>query len=225
MQKNLFLPVVKRIGRFADFTIHLSMMDFSFFLQDDVLQICRDLLGKYLFTQRDGQIAGGVITEVEAYKGINDRGSHAFGGRRTQRNEMMYHEGGVVYMYLCYGMHHMLNFVTNREGIPDAILVRGIYPTHGEELMLMRTGKPRISYNVTDGPGKVSKALGLTVADNGCSIAYPGIWIEDRGLVVNDNLVETLPRIGIDYAGEDANLPYRYLLNPKHLSRLLPDFQ
>lgn len=205
----------------------LNMLDFikidtPFFLQDDVLKICRKLLGKYLFTQRDGQIAGGIITEVEAYKGTNDRGSHAFGGRRTQRNEMMYHNGGVVYMYLCYGMHHMLNFVTNHEGIPDAILVRGIFPTHGEELMLMRTGKPRISYAVTDGPGKVSKALGLTMADNGCAITYPSIWIEDRGIIVPDDHVDTLPRIGIDYAGEDAKLPYRYFLNPRHLRQSLP---
>jgi len=200
-------------------------MDSSFFLQTDVLQICRDLLGKYLFTQRDGQIAGGIITEVEAYKGTDDRGSHAFGGRRTQRNEMMYHEGGVVYMYLCYGMHAMLNFVTNREGIPDAILVRSIYPTHGEELMLMRTGKPRISYAVTDGPGKVSKALGLTVADNGCSITYPEIWIEDRGIIVDDNMIAKTPRIGIDYAGEDAMLPYRFVLDPQRLAQMIPDLR
>ena len=117
----------------------------SYFLQHDVLSISRDLIGKYLFSIREGQIAGGIISEVEAYKGVNDRASHAYGGRRTKRNEMMYHEGGVVYMYLCYGMHAMLNFVTNEADTPDAILVRGIIPTHGEELMLRRTGKSHVT--------------------------------------------------------------------------------
>ena len=197
------------------------MLNQSFFLHDDVLHICRNLLGKSLFTQRNGQIAGGIISEVEAYKGFNDRGSHAFGGRKTKRNEMMYHEGGVVYMYLCYGMHTMLNFVTNAEGIPDAILVRGILPTHGEELMLMRTHKTCISHTLTNGPGKVSKALGLTIADNGCAITYPNIWIEDRGIILTDSQIEKRPRIGIDYAGEDANLPYRFLLNDPTIRQLL----
>ena len=106
-------------------------MNLDYFLNPDVVFLARDLLGKYVFTQIDGQIAGGYITETEAYKGFTDRGSHAFGGRRTKRNEMMYAEGGRAYVYLCYGMHHMLNFVSNEEGTPDAVLIRGIMPTHG----------------------------------------------------------------------------------------------
>ena len=112
-----------------------------YFQNKDVLFLAKDLLGKYVFTQIDGQITGGIITETEAYKGIHDKASHAYGGRRTQRNEMMYATGGVAYIYLCYGMHYMLNFVTNQQNIPDAILIRAIKPTHGEELMLKRTGK------------------------------------------------------------------------------------
>ena len=184
----------------------------SYFLQHDVLTVARDLLGKYLFTLKDGQLTGGVVSEVEAYKGIADRASHAFGGRRTRRNEMMYHEGGVVYMYLCYGMHNMLNIVTNVEDVPDAILIRGIIPTHGEELMLMRTRKSAITPAIGSGPGKVSKLLGLTVADNGCPLTGDTIWIEDRGVLVPDSQVEVTPRIGVDYAGEDALLPYRFLI-------------
>ncbi len=157
-------------------------------------------------------MAGGIISEVEAYNGVGDKASHAFGGRRTKRNEMMYHEGGVAYMYLCYGMHAMLNFVTNVENCPEAILVRGIIPTHGEELMLQRTGKNRISNDLTNGPGKVCKALGLTTADNGCPLDSATLWIEDRGLLVPDEKVAITPRIGIDYAEEDALLPYRFLL-------------
>ena len=190
----------------------MNRLQKSYFLGHDVLAIARDLLGKYLFTLKDGQLAGGIISEVEAYKGTADKASHAYGGRRTRRNEMMYHEGGVAYMYLCYGMHNMLNFVTNEEGIPDAVLIRGIIPTHGEELMLRRTGKTRMSRDIGSGPGKVSKLLGLTVADNGCPLTGDTVWIEDRGLQIPANQIEITPRIGVDYAGEDALLPYRFLI-------------
>ena len=124
---------------------------------------------------------------------------------------MMYHEGGVAYVYLCYGMHHLLNFVTNIDGIPDAVLIRGIMPTHGEELMLQRTGKRKITPDIGIGPGKVSKLLGLTVADNGISLCGDKLWIEDRGVVVPEDRIEITPRIGVDYAGEDALLPYRFV--------------
>lgn len=193
----------------------MKQLQKSYFLQDDVLAITRDLLGKYVFTCKDGQITGGIISEVEAYKGIEDRASHAFGGRRTHRNEMMYHEGGVAYMYLCYGMHAMLNFVTNGENIPDAVLIRRILPTHGEELMLQRTGKTHITPDISNGPGKVSKALGLSVSDNGQPLNSNNIWLEDRGLLIADTQVDITPRVGVDYAGEDAKLPYRFILNNK----------
>lgn len=193
----------------------MKQLQKSYFLQDDVLKITRDLLGKYVFTCKDGQISGGIISEVEAYKGIEDRASHAFGGRRTRRNEMMYHEGGVAYMYLCYGMHAMLNFVTNVEDIPDAVLIRGILPTHGEELMLQRTGKTHITPDISNGPGKVSKALGLSVSDNGQSLESETIWLEDRGVIIPDTQIDITPRIGVDYAGEDAKRPYRFILNNK----------
>lgn len=187
----------------------------DYFLNADVLAIARDLLGKSLFTRVDGQLTGGLICEVEAYNGTGDRASHAYGGRRTRRNEMMYHEGGVAYIYLCYGMHHLLNFVTNTDGIPDAILIRGIIPTHGEELMLQRTGKRKVTPDIGIGPGKVSKLLGLTVADNGLSLCGNTLWSENRGTLVPDKQVETTPRIGVDYAGVDALLPYRFVWHPE----------
>lgn len=183
----------------------------DYFLTDDVVAVARDLIGKSLFTMVDGQLAGGVICETEAYKGTSDRASHAFGGRRTKRNEMMYREGGVAYVYLCYGMHHLLNFVTNAADIPDAVLIRGIVPTHGTELMLRRTGKRKVTPDIGIGPGKVSKLLGLTVADNGLSLCGEKLWIEDRSLVVPDNAILVTPRIGVDYAGADALLPYRFV--------------
>ena len=184
----------------------------DYFLTDDVVAVARDLIGKSLFTMVDGQLAGGVICETEAYKGTNDRASHAFGGRRTKRNEMMYHEGGVAYVYLCYGMHHLLNFVTNAMDIPDAVLIRGIVPTHGEELMLHRTGKRKITRDIGIGPGKVSKLLGITVEDNGLSLCGDRLWIEDRRLLVPDSAIQVTPRIGVDYAGEDAKRPYRFVM-------------
>lgn len=190
----------------------ITLMFPDYFLGTDVVFLAKDLLGKYVFTQIDGQIAGGIITETEAYRGITDRASHAYGGRRTQRNEMMYAAGGVAYIFLCYGMHHMLNFVTNAKDVPDAVLIRGIQPTHGEELMLKRTGKNRCTPALTDGPGKVCKALGITMSENGTSLFSDRLWVEDRGMVVPDNQIITGPRVGVDYAGEDAKLPWRFLV-------------
>ncbi|MCQ2280375.1 MAG: DNA-3-methyladenine glycosylase [Bacteroidales bacterium] len=184
----------------------------EYFLNDNVVFLAKDLLGKYVFTMIDGQLAGGMISETEAYCGTNDRASHAFGGRRTKRNEMMYARGGVAYIYLCYGMHHMLNFVTNGQGTPDAVLIRGIIPTHGEELMLRRTGKTQGSLALTDGPGKVCKALGINMQLNGVSLNSDILWVEDRGVVIPSNQIAAGPRIGVDYAGEDAKLPWRFFL-------------
>ena len=183
----------------------------SYYLSSDVVALARDLLGKYLFTGIGGQLSGGIITETEAYKGVNDRACHSFGGRRTIRNEMMYHAGGVSYVYLCYGMHSMFNVVTNVEDEPEAVLVRAIYPTHGEELMLQRLRKTQMSPALTNGPGKLTKALGITREQNGCSLQSDVIWIEDRNLWISDEKVEVTPRIGVDYAGGDALLPYRFV--------------
>jgi DNA-3-methyladenine glycosylase len=201
----------------------------DYYQQEDVLFIAKDLLGKWLFTQFDGQLCGGMITETEAYMGVTDRASHAFGGRRTARNEMMYAAGGVIYVYQCYGIHALLNIVTHKAGTPEAILIRGIFPTHGEELMLRRLGKIQISSKLTDGPGKLSKALGIKKIHNGLSLQSNQIWIEGRGEAIPETQIRTTPRIGVDYAGEDALLPYRFITSvspseyiaakstPKHL--------
>jgi DNA-3-methyladenine glycosylase len=125
---------------------------------------------------------------------------------------MMYVQGGVVYVYFCYGIHNMLNIVTNQQDTPDAVLIRAIYATHGEELMLQRTGKPQMNPQVTNGPGKVTKALGITISDNGESLQDNHIWVEDRGLNMANTKILNTPRIGVDYAGEDALLLYRFKL-------------
>lgn len=184
----------------------------DYFLNPDVLFLAKDLIGKYVFTQIGGQIAGGMIIETEAYRGTEDRASHAFGGRRTKRNEMMYAQGGVAYVYFCYGMHYMLNFVTNQCDIPDAVLIRAILPTHGEELMLKRTGKKQCVPEITSGPGKLCKALGISMSENGASLFGNTVWVEDRGVRFQPQRIESAPRIGIAYAQEDALLPYRFVL-------------
>lgn len=193
----------------------------SFYLGSDVVSIARRLIGKKLVTLFNGKKTSGIITETEAYSGITDRASHAFGGRFTSRTSVMYQTGGTAYVYLCYGVHSLFNVVTNVSGVPDAVLIRGIKPCDGIDTMLQRTGKQRIDRNFGIGPGKVSKCLGihfshsgmpLTVANSGLSGEDLNIWIEETNFDFNQNDICAGPRIGVDYAGADALLPYRFVL-------------
>lgn len=193
----------------------MTLLPPNFFLQKDVIKIAQSLLGCYLFTCIEGQISGGIIIETEAYKAENDKANHAYGGKKTKKNAMMFEEGGIAYIYLCYGMHCLLNFVTNAKNIPDAVLIRSIYPTHGLELMQKRTKKNRATPSITDGPGKLTKALGIDISQNGASLCSNTLWIEDRGLKTSPDKIIASPRIGIDYAGDDALLPYRFNLSPE----------
>ena len=190
----------------------------SFYLGTDVVSIAKELLGKVLLTNSDDQITGGIITETEAYAGITDRASHAFDGRRTDRTEIMYQIGGTAYVYLCYGVHSLFNIVTNVENIPHAILIRAIKPVEGIPMILLRTGRNTLKKESTDGPGKVSKALGIHYKDSGIDLTMPvmnsqkQIWIEDRGIKIHPSEIMATPRIGVNYAGTDALLPYRFLI-------------
>lgn len=183
----------------------------SFYLREDVLEISQDLLGKVLMTNVHGLLTGGIITETEAYQGPEDRASHAFGGRRTKRNEVMYHRGGVAYVYLIYGIHSMFNIVTNHLDIPHAILVRAIWPLIGLEHMLKRRGMDHLTSKLASGPGTLAQALGIDLSLNGQSLEGPLIWIEDHEIQVDKNLIIKGPRVGIDYAGEHAHLPWRFI--------------
>ncbi len=173
------------------------------------------MLGNYLFTCIGDRLTGGMITETEAYRGVQDRASHAFGGRRTKRTRVMFEEGGVAYVYLCYGIHSLFNIVTNEKDVPDAILVRGIVPTHGRGTMGLRLRREVDPMTPVTGPGLVSKALGITTDLSGLPLVRMkngnAIWIEDRKMGVPPDQISSLPRIGVDYAGPDAALPYRYL--------------
>lgn len=182
----------------------------SFYLDDNVVHLSKSLLGKYLFTSIDGVITGGYIVETEAYNGIIDRASHAFGDRNTPRTKTMYLQGGIAYVYLCYGIHEMFNIVTSGEGIPRAILIRAIEPTDGIEAMLYRRKMEVFKPTITRGPGSVAKALGISRAINAISLQSDTLWLEDRGLIIPDESIVAAPRIGVDYAGTDALLPYRF---------------
>jgi DNA-3-methyladenine glycosylase len=193
-----------------------------FYIRSDVVTIARELLGKYLYTQVDGTTTAGIITETEAYAGETDQASHAWKGRRTDRTEVMYGAGGTAYIYLCYGVHSLFNVVTNRKEIPHAILVRGIQPAVNIEKILERLGKRKYEQGITSGPGRVSKALGIHYSQTGTDLtkkpASPnedGIWIEDRKFDLSEYRLEVGPRIGVEYAGKDAALPYRFLVRIK----------
>jgi DNA-3-methyladenine glycosylase len=191
----------------------------GFYLQEDVVAAARSLLGKHLFTRFDGILTGGIITETEAYAGVNDKASHAFGGRRTNRTETMYSEGGTAYVYLCYGMYSLFNVVTNKKDIPHAVLIRGLHPLEGRDLMAKRRKLHPDSKNFSSGPGTLSIALGIHFTDhNGLSLAGPEIWIEDRQLEVSPSQILTGPRVGVDSAGKDALLPYRFRVKPGFLN-------
>jgi DNA-3-methyladenine glycosylase len=182
----------------------------SFYLNDDVLMIARSLLGKLLVTHFAGELTAGMIVETEAYRGITDKASHAYGNRRTHRTEVMYAGGGVAYVYLCYGIHHLFNVVTNREDIPHAILIRAIEPVAGKEIMQLRSGRKKWDHTIGSGPGNVSKALGIHTKHSGTSLAGEEVFIADNGISFQPAEVIATPRIGVDYAGEDAKLLYRF---------------
>ena len=184
----------------------------TFYTGTDVVQIARNLLGKYLFTRLDGVTTGGIIVETEAYNGVTDKASHAYGNRRTARTETMYAHGGVAYVYLCYGIHEMFNVVTSAAGQPHAVLVRAIEPAEGIDTMLYRRNMALVQPNLTAGPGSVGKALGISRKLNGMSLQSDVLWIEEREKYYTDEEIKAGPRIGVAYAGEDALLPYRFFV-------------
>ncbi|MFZ4704429.1 MAG: DNA-3-methyladenine glycosylase [Bacteroidales bacterium] len=192
----------------------------SFYLRDDVVVIARELLGKYIVTTFDDRLTSAIITETEAYAGVFDRASHAFGGKCTPRTEVMFRQGGIAYIYLCYGMHSLFNIVTNKEGIPHAVLIRAIEPVDGIDVMEKRLGRNSSVKNFTNGPGKLAKALGIHYRQSGTDLcsdsAYrkeSNTWIEERESIPINGQIRVTTRIGVQYAAEDALLPYRFLLD------------
>lgn len=190
----------------------MEKLTVEFYQRNDVLQIAKDLLGKILVTKWNKTVTSARIVETEAYAGVMDRASHAYGARRTKRNDIMYAEGGYAYVYLCYGIHHLFNVVTNDHGIPHAILVRGAEPLQGVTEMLKRTGKAKPDHTLTRGPGNLSKALDIDTRHSGLSLQDKKIFIADDGFRYPKKEIVASPRIGVDYAGEDALLHYRFFI-------------
>ena len=181
----------------------------SFYIRSNVTTIARQLLGKILVTKINHEVTSGIIVETEAYS-EKERGSHAFKGM-TKRTEVMFEQGGKAYVYLCYGVHEMFNVVTNRKGKADAILIRALEPLKGIETMLERMNTDS-STRITSGPGKLAKAMGIDRKLDGDKLTMNKIWIEDEGIKIKRSDIISSPRIGIDYAGKDALLPWRFTI-------------
>lgn len=177
-------------------------------MNEDVVHLAQDLIGKVINTSFNNEICSAVITETEAYNGAIDKACHAYGNKRTKRTETMFLHGGYTYVYLCYGIHHLLNIVTGPKEIPTAILIRGIKPLSGLTIMEKRRGR-KYQKGFAIGPGKVSQALGITTIHDALPLNGQ-IWIEDHNIVVPKENINIGPRIGIEYAEEDAKLPYRF---------------
>ncbi len=191
--------------------IAIKKIPLSFYLRNNVVQIAKDLIGKVLVTNWNGDKTSGRIVETEAYEGEIDRASHASKGR-TKRTEVIFGEGGKAYVYLCYGLHQMFNIVTNQKASAHAILIRGVEPMEGIPIMLTRTGKKKLDNTLTRGPGNVGKAFGFHTSHCGLSLQSEELYITDDGYKVKKNYIIPSPRIGVDYAGLHAEWHYRFFL-------------
>jgi DNA-3-methyladenine glycosylase len=184
----------------------------DFYHRDNVMQIAKELLGKILVTNFNDILTAARIVETEAYNGIVDKASHAYSGRRTNRTEVMYGQGGAAYVYLCYGIHHLFNVVTNKQDTPHAVLIRAAEPVYGIQSMLERARKSILDYTLTKGPGNVSKALDITTKDTGMNLSSNEMFIVDDGFKLRKKDIAASTRIGVYYAAEDALLPYRFYI-------------
>jgi DNA-3-methyladenine glycosylase len=194
------------------------------FFRRSTPEVAADLLGRFLVRDLDGERLVLRIVEVEAYLGARDRASHAWQGRRTERNRSLFEEGGVAYVYFIYGMHYCLNVVTGRSGNGDAVLLRAGEPIAGVETMLghrcwRRSPRPG---DVAGGPGKLCQALKVDRGFDGSPLSHGDLRITE-GEPVSPKAVIASPRIGIGYAGEAATWPLRFAIEGNlHVSRPLP---
>lgn len=198
----------------------MRTLPLNFYLNEDVIDIGKSLLGKCLFTKIDNVITGGMIVETESYKGIEDKACHAYMGKKTIKNEAMFEKGGIAYVYLCYGMHSLLNVVTNQKDKPDAVLIRAIEPLVGIETMLLRRNKTKLERALTAGPGSLSKALGISKKQNKVAFNTKDLWIEDRNIEIPKKDIISSKRVGIDYAEEYVDKPWRFRIKESQWTSL-----
>lgn len=219
----------------------MNKLPASYYQNDDVVFLAKDLIGKTIVSMVDGKRTSGIITETEAYRGYDDKACHAHLGRFTERTKIMYETGGVAYVYLCYGIHNLFNIITNTQDKADAILIRAVEPIDGIEVMLERRGKSKLDKTLTFGPGNFSKAFGLDRSHYGEDLTGDVIWIKstargnhnsgelsntnvgsfyEQEAPLNESRITTTTRVGIDYAEEDKDLPWRfYLTDSKFVSK------
>lgn len=181
----------------------------EFYTRASVLVVARELLGKLLVVPaRNGTRLSGKIVEVEAYRGPEDRAAHSFGGRRTRRTETMYGTGGTAYVFFVYGMYNQFNVVTNAAETPHAVLIRAVEPVEGIELMRKRR-RGQSDHNLTNGPGKLCIAFGIDRKLDAADLLGNKVWLEDAARVPRSQIASG-PRVGIDYAGEWKDKPWRF---------------
>ena len=186
-----------------------SKLPRDFYLRSNVLTVARDLLGKLLVVPaRNGKRVSGKIVELEAYRGPEDRAAHSYGGRRTRRTETMYGIGGTAYVFFVYGMYNQFNVVSGPAETPHAILIRALEPVEGLELMRKRRGG-QPDHNLTNGPGKLCIAMGIDRTLDNADLTGNRVWIEDATKLA-PRLIASGPRIGIDYAEEWVDKPWRF---------------
>ena len=184
----------------------------EFYTRADTLQIARDLLGKILVVPTaTGERVSGMIAETEAYCGVEDKAAHSYAGRRTKRTETMYAVGGTVYIFFIYGMYFQFNVVVGTTGTPHAVLIRAVAPVEGVELMRARRGLQMKDTNLTSGPGKLCIALGIDKSFNNEDLLGQKIWLEEATNITSDE-IRCGRRVGIDYAEEYAEKPWRFWL-------------
>lgn len=190
----------------------MSKLPAAFYRRPDVVVVARELLGKKLVSRVGGARVSGYIVEAEAYAGRGDKACHAHNQRFTKRTSVMYETGGIAYVYLCYGVHHLLNVVTNADGMADAVLIRALEPAEGIETMLERRKAVRRPDDprLTAGPGILTQALGVSTQHNRENLTGDLIWVEDAGKVVSSDEIQASPRVGVGYAEEDALKPWRF---------------
>ncbi len=198
----------------------MSKLPYSFYQQENVTSLAVQLLGKQLFTLIDGELTGGTIVETEAYNGVIDKASHAYNGRFTPRTSTMYEAGGISYVYLCYGIHHLFNVVTSIKNNPHAVLIRGIEPVLGIPTMLKRRKMQNLAPRITAGPGALAAAMGIDKNLNAKDLLGDEIWIEDNGIHFDPSAIVAAPRVGVGYAEDHALLPWRfYVRNNPYVSK------
>jgi DNA-3-methyladenine glycosylase len=195
----------------------------QFYEGTNVILIAKELIGKIIVTNFDGLITTGRIVETEAYIGLTDKASHSFNGKRTARNEHMYAAAGTAYVYICYGMHHLFNVVTNAAEIPDAVLIRAVEPLTGIDVMLKRTGRLKLDNTLTKGPGNAAKALGISKGHSGINLIKNEIYIAEDGFEIPVTEIGMSRRIGVESSGEAALLPYRFYVKANRFVSSYPN--